>query len=124
MSKPVPDKPKIYLAVILPMLCFGGLLVIVALIRCFAAVRGIPMRQIPNVNGMLISLPAVLLWIPIILLLSNLILFAIPYLRRIAGQYVATAKRPGFRETQSDLLKLTGYFAIVCLPLIALGFWL
>jgi hypothetical protein len=94
------------------------------LTRWFASVRGIPLRQIPKVNGMLISLPAVFLWIPICLLLSNLILFAIPNLRRIAERHVAAANRPGFRETQTDMLKLTGCLAIVCVPLIALGFWL
>ena len=124
MSTTVRSRPKIYLVVILPILCFGGFTVIELLLHCFTFLRGIPASEIPFANAMLIGLPAILLWISISLLLSNLILFAIGHLRQVAEQYAAAANRPGFRDSQKNLLKLTGCIAIICLPLIVLGFWL
>jgi len=123
MSHDMPRRPAIYLVVILPMLVLGGVAVVVALLRTFAGVRA-ARSAIPNLNVVLISLPALMLWIPISLLLSNCVLFAVPRLRRAAERFVIEAQRPGFRESQRQLLFAAGVIGIVCIPLIVLGFWL
>ena len=79
-------KPAILLIVILPTLMLGWLGLVVGAQFAYAHVHGISPSQIPNVNGLLLSLPVVFLWIPLALLVSNLILFVIPPLRRIAEQ--------------------------------------
>jgi hypothetical protein len=95
---------------------------ILGLANTFAESRGIARSEIPDLNGMLISLPAFLLWIPIGLMLSNCVLFAVPPLRRVAERFVADAERPGFGESQRQLLVAAGAIGVVCIPLIVLGF--
>ena len=117
-------KPLVYLAVVLPILAGGGFVVLLGLMRAFAASRGIPPGAIPDRNGMLIALPAFLLWIPLALLLSNLVLLAIPPLRRLAEGYKESTRTPGYGESQRWLGRLAIRMAMVAVPLIALGFWL
>ena len=119
---PQRKKPVIYLFVVLPVLVGGGLAIILAEIAGFANYRGISRSAIPDINGMLISLPTFFLWIPLSLIVSNLILFAVPALRHVAEQYVAESKRPGFRDSQRQLFRIAIWMAALCVPLIALGF--
>jgi hypothetical protein len=77
---------------------------------------------VPNVNGLLISLPAFFLWIPGHLLLGNVVLYCVAPFRRIVEQYVADTGRPGFVESQKVLLKVFVAVAVICVPLIVLGF--
>ena len=92
-------------------------------VAAYATLHGIPVGAIAQTNGLLIGLPALFLWIPIAFLLANVILATVPPLRRIALDYVAKTGRPGFSESQNQLLKLFKWSAFVCVPLIALG-WL
>jgi len=101
-----------------------GVGVVIALIETFSELRGVPRSAIPNLNGALISLPAFVLWLPISLLLSNCVLYAVPSLRRVAERFVLEARRPSFRESQRQLLQIAAVIALVCVPLIVLGFWL
>jgi hypothetical protein len=100
----------------------GSVFVVAALIGAYSAVRGVPPAAVPDVNGLLIALPAFFLWIPVSLLLSNVILYSVPPLRRIAEEYAARADQPGYVKAQKTLLKVLGVFALVCVPLIVLGF--
>jgi hypothetical protein len=122
MHDELPRKPLIYLLVILPILVGGGVSLVIALVAAFSAIRGVPRSAVPNVNGMLIGLPAFFLWIPASLLLGNVVLYAVPPLRRIAESYATRAHQPGFVESQKILLKIAGYFALICIPLIVLGY--
>ena len=70
-------KPLVYLAVILPILGSGSVSLVCALVLAYARIKGIPESGVPNLNGILISLPALFLWIPISLLLANLVLFCV-----------------------------------------------
>jgi hypothetical protein len=124
MSPDVTKRPLAYLVVILPLLVLGGMALLFALLRAFAEVRGVARSAIPNVNGILICLPALLFWMPISLLLSNCVLFAVPRLRRVAERFAAEAQRPDFRQSQRQLLIATGAIGLVCVPLVLLGFWL
>ena len=124
MPPGVTKRPLVYLLVILPILVLGGMALVFALLRAFAEVRGVARSAIPNVNGTLICLPALLFWIPISLLLSNCVLFAVPRLRRVAERFAAEAQRPDFRHSQRQLLIATGAIGLVCVPLVLLGFWL
>ncbi len=81
-----------------------------------------PRSAVPNLNGMLIALPAVFLWIPVSLLLSNAILYVIPPLRRIAEGYASKADLPSFVESQRALLKVAAVFTLISVPLIVLGY--
>lgn len=118
----VPRKPPVYLLVILPILMVGAFCLVIALMAAFSEIRGVPRSALPNLNGLLIALPAFFLWIPVSLLLGNVVLYAVPPLRRIAKGYTHTAGRPGFAESQKVLFKVLGILALVCVPLIVLGF--
>jgi len=122
MSRNVQRKPFIYLLVILAILAGGSMGLIVTIIEAYSQVKGVAYSGIPGLNGLLITLPALFLWIPISLLISNLVLYSISPLRRIAEQYVARSGHAGFADSQKGLLKMLGIFALVCLPLIVLGF--
>lgn len=100
----------------------GALCLSVALIEAYSWLAGVPRSAVPNLNGMLITLPAFFLWIPVSLLISNVVLYWVPPLRRIADAYTQRAHRLGFVDSQKALLKALGVFALVCLPLIVLGF--
>jgi hypothetical protein len=117
-------KPAIYLLVILPILIGGALLLVVSLIAAYSRMTGIPPAGVPNLNGLLIALPALLLWIPVSLLLGNVVLFSISPLKRVAEQYSREPGRPGFRESQRLLVKVAVAVAVVSVPLIVLGFLL
>ena len=117
-------RPIVYLAVILPLLSVGGFVLIAGMLAIYSKITGTPPANIHNRNGMLITLPAFFLWIPLSLILSNCVLFVVPPLRRIAERFVAEAHRPGFYESQRQLLVMLAAFAVICVPLIALGFWL
>src|SRR5215475_11421113 len=121
MAHDMARRPIIYLAVVLPMMLLG-VGVVIALIETFSELRGVPRSAIPNLNGALISLPAFVLWLPISLLLSNCVLYAVPSLRRVAERFVLEARRPSFRESQRQLLQIAAVIALVCVPLIVLGF--
>ncbi len=115
-------KPLVYLAIILPILGFGSVSLVCALIVAYSRIKGIPRSGVPNLNGILISLPALVLWVPISLFLTNLVLFCVAPLRRAAERYAIQAERPGFIESQEDLMKLLFVVALICIPLIVLGF--
>jgi hypothetical protein len=117
-------KPAVYLLLILPLLVGGGLGLVVALLTAYCCVTGTPLAALPSRNGMLLSLPALLLWVPVGLLLANVVLHSVGPLRRIAEQYAAQAGRPGYSESQRVLLGALGVLALVCVPLIVLGFLL
>ena len=117
-----PAKPPIYILLIFPILLGGGLPLVVGLIKAYARISGHPLAAIPNINGLLIALPAFFLWLPLALLLSNTVLFVVPPLRRIAERYTAQAGRPGFRQSQILFGKIAILAAAICIPLIALGF--
>jgi len=115
-------KPVVYLLVILPILFFGGLALIAGLMVAYSEFKGVPRAAIPNLNGLLISVPAFLVWIPISLLLGNLILYWVPLLRPTAESYAANANRPGFAESQWLLLKVLLVFVLIFVPLVVVGF--
>ena len=117
-----PKKPTIYLLVILPILAGGGIAVVMGLIVTYSRIVGVQLHSISDLNGMLISLPAFFLWIPVSLMLSNCVLYIVSPFRSIAEEYVARAKRPGFGDTQRMLGKILLYMSFICMPLIALGF--
>lgn len=117
-------KPKIFLIVILPILTFGAVAVLAGLIEAYSRINNIPKSSIPNLNGFLITLPALFLWLPVALLLSNCVLWVVPQLRRTAENYAAQAKRPNFGESQRQLAKLALAVAAICVPLIVIGFML
>jgi hypothetical protein len=118
----MPRKPLIYLVVILPLFVAGSLCVVLGLVLAYSRLNGIPPSAVPNFNGILISLPALILWIPVALFLGNFILYCVPPFRRIAERYASESRRPGFVESQKELLKVTLVFASICIPLIVLGF--
>ncbi len=122
MARKVQGKPRVYLLVILPILFFGELALMIALIWMYAQFRNVPRDAIPNLNGFFIFLPAVFLWMPVSLLLGNVIPYIVPPLRRIAERYSSETDRPGYLESQKGLLKVLGIFAMICIPLIVLGF--
>ena len=99
-------KPAIYLLVILPILIVGGVLLPLRLLHYYAASKGIPLAAVQNIPGMLIALPAFFIWVPVGLLISNVVLAAIPPLRKIAVEYSLRAGRPSFLGSQLELLLL------------------
>lgn len=115
-------KPLIYLAVILPVFLGGALGIVYVLMRAFAHVRDVPLNAIPDLNGLLMALPAALLWIPVSLLVSNLILLVVPPLRRRAASYAASTGSVSFGVSQLAVLRATLWFGLLCVPLITLGF--
>lgn len=117
-------KPVAFLWIILPTLLGGFLAVVTGLIYAYAKLNGIPRSAIPDLNGLLITLPALVLWIPIALILSNLALHAVPVLRQRAEQYASESGHPGFMESQRQLSVAALIAAAVCVPLLILGFML
>ena len=115
-------KPLIYLATILPIFLAGGIGLPALLTSLYAHGRSIAPTAIPNLNRILITLPAIFLWIPSTLLLANFVLFVVPPLRAIAESYASRAQRPGFYESQRQLGKVALLLVAICLPLISLGF--
>lgn len=115
-------KPVIYLIVILPVLGGGGVCLLLSLVEAYSQLWGVARSAIPGLNSLLITLPAFFLWIPISLLVSNLVLYFIPPLRRVAENYVVRSGHPGFADSQKGLLKLLPIFSLVCIPLVILGF--
>ena len=88
----------------------------------YARITGASLSSLPRLNGLLISLPALCLWVPIALLFANCVLFAVPPLRRIADTYTTQANRPGFFDSQRQLARFAFITALICVPLIVLGF--
>ncbi len=117
-----PKKPAVYLVVMLPIFVIGGASLVLGLEMLYARLNGFSLRSVPNLNGLLISLPALLLWIPIALLLANAVLFSVPPLKKAAERYAEEAHGPGFLGSQRQLGKVTLIVALVCVPLIVLGF--
>ena len=117
-------KSGIFLLVILPILVGGGFAIVAGLTDVFADMRGIQAKSLPNLNMILICLPAIFLWLPVSLLLSNCVMYVVPPLRQIAETYASDADRPDFAESQRMIGKVTFYMLLVCGPLIALGFFL
>jgi hypothetical protein len=116
------NKPVVYLFVILPILICGGLGSVVVNLETISRFRNVEISAIPRINGLLISLQAFFLWIPASLLISNLIFYFVPSLRRIADNYAVLSGHPGFTESQKILLKFFWAFSMVYIPLIILGF--
>jgi hypothetical protein len=100
----------------------SGVFVITSLLTGYCRTKGIPLSAVPNLNGILISLPALGLWIPISLVLGNVGLHCVPPLRRINERDASKTGRSGFVEAQKDLLKALLLFALICIPMILLGF--
>jgi hypothetical protein len=116
-------KPAVYLVIVLPIFLVGGMLGPIGLINTYLSWRRLD-HPIPNINGILIAVPAVALWIPITLLLSNVILHSVPYLRRVSEQYAEASGQPGYGESQRALARVALAMSIVCFSLMALGFLL
>jgi hypothetical protein len=117
-------KPPIYLAVSLPIYLLGAWTVVALLLKAYQRTSGVAPNAIPNRNGLLIVLPALFLWMPVSLLLSNVMLRVVAPLRSIAEQYAKRSGHSGFRESQRFLLRAAVLVGLVCSLLIALGFWL
>jgi hypothetical protein len=124
MGSEPTQKPKAYLLIILPILCFGGLVLVLSLLSIFANLRQIPFSKIPDLNGMLIAIPAFVLWVPSALVLANGVLRIVPPLNRIAKEYSKNSNHPRRAETQTLLLRGWFLFGVICIPLIAMGFML
>ena len=122
MSPGFQRKPLVYLLVILPILWAGALGAVAALLVAFSVLRRVPLADVPDLNGLLIGLPALALWIPISLLLGNVVLHSVPPLRRVAESFAAEADGPSYGEAQRLLLKLLGVLTPVCVPLLVAGF--
>lgn len=114
--------PTLYLAVILPIFVIGAISVVVGLETAYARMTGIRLSSVPALNGILISIPALLLWVPVALMLANGVLFVVPPLRRIAESYAASANLPGFQESQRQLARMALVMGSICVPLIVAGF--
>jgi len=108
-------KPAVYLVVILPILVGGGNLIVAGLQALYMDVTA--RSEVPVLNGILILLPALVLWVPITLLLANCVLYALP-----RDAYSARAEQPGFGGSQRQLGRFSFILAWVCVPLIVLGF--
>ena len=115
-------KPAIYLAVILPLLLTGGILVPWALISAYAAARMLPVSAVADTAALTLAISGLLLWIPASLLLANGIMFAVPPLRRTAERDAAAAARPDFAKSQRQLLKFMLLSVVVCVPVIVAVF--
>jgi hypothetical protein len=115
------NRPRIYLVVILPLLVLGGLLVVSLSLGAYAATVGVPLSAVPEINALLIALPAFFLWIPVSLLIANVVLTSVPAFRRIAEAYVTANARPDYHMSQRQLSRVLGWTACVCVPLILLG---
>jgi hypothetical protein len=115
-------KPILYLLVILPILVGGGLFAIIAVQTAYCRIAGVSLSSMPNLNGFLLSLPVFFLWIPIALILSNCVLHVVPPLKKVAEDYVSRTNAPGFAESQRQLTRFALFMALICVPLIFLGF--
>ena len=115
------NRPRFYLVVILPVLVLGGLLVVSLVLGAYATAVGVRLSAVPEVNALLIALPAFLLWIPVSLLIANVVLTSVPPFRRIAEAYITANARPDYRTSQRQLSRILGWTACVCVPLILLG---
>jgi hypothetical protein len=122
MRDEVQQRPVVYPLVIMPILVVGGVGLIAGLLLAYTKVTGVPLSAVPDLNGLLISLPAFFLWIPVSLLLGNVVLYCVAPFRRNVEQYVADTGRPGFIESQKLLLKVFVVFAVICVPSVVLGF--
>lgn len=117
-----PRKPVIYLAVLLPLLVGGGIVVPWVLVSAYAAARTLPVSAIADTAALPLAISGLLLWIPACLLLANGIMFAVPPLRRIAERYAASAARADFAQSQRQLLKALLLSVAVCAPVIVAVF--
>lgn len=124
MQQFVNRKPPIYVAIFFPVFVSGGVGVVVLLAWMYSAVAGVGTDQIPRVNGILIFLPTLFLWVPISLFAFNLVRQLVPALRRIAEGYAHQTGAPGFVESQRQLLRVLLLLAAICVPLILLGFFM
>ena len=115
------NRPRIYLLVILPLLVLGGIFVVSISLGAYATTVGIPLRAVPELNAFLIALPVLALWIPVSLLIANVVVATVPPLRRIAEAYVTENARPKFRASQRPRSWVGASTACVCVPLILTG---
>jgi hypothetical protein len=113
-------RPRIYLAVILPSLALG-VIVAYLVVGMYAASHDVPIYAVPDLNGILIAVPTLILWIPVALLLANVVIRAVPPLRRVADSYVTSLERPDFGTSQRQLIKVLLWSAFVCVPLVVVG---
>jgi hypothetical protein len=105
------------------MLALGGA-VAFGLLSFYAKQHGLRAGDVPDAKALLILLPTFFLWIPLALVLSNVVLKSIRPLRKIAEAYASTAARPGYAASQRQLLKALGWLAGFCVPLILVGWWI
>jgi hypothetical protein len=117
------QRPRVYLAVILPTLALGGA-VAFGLLSLYARQHGLRTDDVSDAKALLIFLPTFFLWIPLALVLSNVVLKTIRPLRIVAETYASTAARPGYAASQRQLLKVFGWLAVFCVPLILAGWWI
>lgn len=115
-------KPAIHLAVILPLLVGGNLLLSWLLLSGYAAAREIRIPDIPDAKALMLVLPGLILWIPLSLLIANRILTAIPSLRRVTQRHADATGGPDFKQSQRGLRIVFMIAAAVCLPIIASAF--
>lgn len=118
----VTRRPAVYLIVLLPMILGGGVAVYAGMSWLLARVKHTTPADIPEANGLLVLLPSFFLWLPIALWLSNLVILWTPPLRRVAEEFVARSGEPGYEQSQVILAKVIGVMALICLPLIIVGF--
>lgn len=123
MQQRVNRKPPTYLAIFFPIFVCGGVGVVLLLAWMYSVEAGVGIVQIPLLNGILISIPAVLLWVPISLVATNVVLQLVPDLRRVAEGYAHQTGTPGFVKSQRQLLRFILLVATICVPLILLGFF-
>jgi hypothetical protein len=115
-------KPSIYLLIIIPILFIGYIGIVILLLNLYSRFWDIPFYLISNLNGLLITLPVLFLWIPISLFLGNNVIYRFHPLRQIAEQFILKEGYPSYYQSQVELMKVIKIISIICIPIILLGF--
>jgi hypothetical protein len=115
-------KPLVYLFINFPILIAGCILCPSWLMRWYANTRGISLHAIPNIVGFFVALPAVFLWMPLALIISNFVLYFVPPLHRIADDYVRKSGHPDFWASQKVLFIAFVVMSAIFVPIIVYGF--
>lgn len=115
-------RPAAFLLVGLPILWGGMLAAAVGLVALLARATGATLATAPPAAAIVVACCGALLAVPPALMLSNLVMRALPSLRRIAGRDAARNGRPDFAASQRTLLRLFFLLAAVCVPIIAATF--
>ena len=118
-----PDgRPVVFLVVLLPLLLGAMWAASVGLVALLARATGTTLATVPNGAAIVVAGCGALLAVPVALMLSNLVLRALPPLRRIAERDVARTGRPDFGASQRALLRLFLVLAAIAVPIIAVAF--